>query len=187
MNVAEIIAKLRSQNDTTRSFDGNYQRPQPLPEAALADLRLPSGEPLPRDLATWLTYDGAWLGLIREGALAATPMRSWLTDLLSYLIENGDDEVDELREWIADDMGLDSPDAVSNDQVISWWIEQLPSPELADAFLIRLPSGDQDNLLMLEPGRNELRVLGFHKFIEFWWKYESFSSYLAHWFRFVER
>ena len=35
--------------------------------------------------------------------------------------------------------------------------------------------------------QQQLRVLGFHKFIELWWKYDTFADFLAHWFRFEER
>lgn len=170
-----------------RAPDHGEVQQTPADAAAVARLRLPTGEALPKDLATWLGYDASWLGLLQGGELVATPLRTWLTELLPIIAEEeGEDE--ELREWIRDDLPEPAEsESVSNEQVLAWWIEQLPSAELADIHMLRLPSGDQDALLMLEPGRSELRVLGFHKFIEFWWKYDTFADYLAHWFGFEAR
>lgn len=178
-----IVARIRAQGGLL-SFhwptlpdqdESQYNRPQPLQETY--KLRLPNGGAIPRDLATWLQFTASWPPLLdwsqpEAPSLQAMPLRQLLAEWAS------DEElVDEFLEDEVEDLGLSS-----ETEIVEWWIGLLPSRDLADVQVVQLPSGDQESLLILEEGREELRVLGCHKFIEFWWKNKTFGDYLRHWF-----
>ncbi len=182
MNMDEVIRRLKAQGDVGEGLFGEYHHPRPLAAEGLARLRLPTGEDLPPDLTAWLQYDASWLPLLgrsrKEPRLRATLLRSLLVTWAREVPY--DEDEDDVRFLISED----GDEAVSDDELVAHWIGILPQRRLADVHAVLLPSGDQQSLLMLEPGRRTLRVLGFHKNIELWWKYKSFAGYLAHYFGF---
>jgi hypothetical protein len=181
MSVHDVIERLRAQGDTGKAGAlPKYKNPKPLSEAALAALRLPTGEPVPPELAEWLRYDAPWLKLLDKDqkAFRSRPLRKVLEKWLKKMQASEDEDVEEELEELVEIVG---------DDVLGHWLKILPEPGLADVYAVEIPSaGDQEHLLMLEPGRPSVRVLGCHKRIEFWWKYPSFAAYLAHHFGFEE-
>ncbi|APR86088.1 Hypothetical protein A7982_11437 [Minicystis rosea] len=179
MSMKDVIGRLRAQGDVAKSHGKTYRSPKPLPAGVLAGLKLPTGEKLPADLVAWLQYDAAWFPLLKKDqkAFRSSPLRKTLQKWLDRMQESDDEDVEEELEELMEDVG---------DDVLGYWLKSLPEPSLADVHAVVLPSpgSDQEHLLMLEPGRKTLRVLGCHKRIEFWWKYESFAAYLAHVFGF---
>ena len=179
-----IVARIRADGDQLMfrwpslldQDESQYKKPQPLEDAN--KLRLPpNGAAMPADLTTWLQYTSSWPPLLDRGtaeaaSLLAMPLRETLTQWAS-----DSEVVEEFLEDEVEEFGL-----ASEEDIVNWWIGLLPSRDLADVYAVLLPSGDQECLLMLEEGRDELRVLGCHKFIEFWWKYKTFGEYLRHWF-----
>ena len=181
MSVSEVIEQLRAQGDVAKAgFHLEYEKPKPLPANALAALRLPGSEPVPADIAEWLRYDASWLRLLKKGdkAFRSKPLRQLLEKWLQKMRDSDDEDVQEELEELVELVG---------DDVLAHWLGILPDPALADVHAVEIPTaGDQEHLLMLEPGRKSLRVLGCHKRIEFWWKYDSFAAYLAHHFGFED-
>ena len=180
VSVGSVIERLHAQGDVAKAgYLPKYKKPTPIPAKRLATLRMPTGEPLPADLAEWLRYDASWLGLLKkkQKAFRAKPLRELLEATLNEMRESDDEDVEEELEELVEDLG--------DDDVLGFWLKSLPKPGLADVHAIVVPTaGDQEHFLMLEPGRKSLRVLGWHKRIEFWWKYDSFAAYLAHHFGF---
>jgi hypothetical protein len=181
MSVSDVIDRLRAQGNVGKAgFLHAYENPKRLPSKLLAALRLPKGEPLPADLAEWLRYDASWFKLLKKDqkAFRSRPLRKLLESWLKQMRESDDEDVEEELEELIELVG---------DDPLAYWLKSLPEPTLADVHAIVVPTaGDQEHLLMLEPGRKSLRVLGCHKRIEFWWKYDSFAAYLAHHFGFED-
>lgn len=158
--------------------------PAPLSAAAIAKLRGPSGMPIPEELAQWLSFDSKWLPLFnKKKQLNFVP----LVDLLQRFEqemredEDGQEELEELAEEVGpnDGDGLD---------VQKFWLELLPAPWLKTASVIELGTGEgsQEHFLTVDKD-NKIRILGFHKRIEFWWKYESMAEWIGHWFGLIEK
>jgi len=181
MSVTDVIERLRAQGDVAKAgFHLEYDRPKPLPAEAIAALELPGGGAVPDDLAEWLRYAGSWIPVLKKDKRTwrGKPLRKLLAKWLEDMRESDDEDVEEELEEIVEIVG---------DDVLGYWLSILPDKKLADVHAIEIPSaGDQENILMLEPGRNTLRVLGCHKRIEFWWKYPTFAGYLAHHFGFED-
>jgi hypothetical protein len=175
MSVTDVIARLRAQGNSVKRYSEEYENPQPLAASVVVALKLPTGESVPADLSEWLQYDASWFPVLEDDneSFRARPLRevleTWLDDMRDSDDEDVEEELEELEELVGDD-------------VLGYWLKSLPDPALADVHTVELPHPltDQEPLLMLEPGRESLRVLGCHKRIEFWWKYQSFAAYLAH-------
>ncbi len=128
----------------------------------------------------WLKYDASWFPLLKKGqnAFRSAPLHEILEKWLDEMQKSDDEDVEEELEEIVELVG---------DDVLGHWLKNLPDPSLSGVHAVELPTaGSQEHLLMLEPGRKSLRVLGCDKRIEFWWKYESFTAYLAHYFGFKD-
>lgn len=149
----------------------DLSRPAPAGARGARRLRLPDGSELPAELAAWLAYDAAWLPLLDPSAPLAAPRLN-----LSPLREI-------LARWLVTPVdGANDPADPSGAELLAAWIDLLPERGLAEAPSLELPmSGSQEHVLVLRPGR-EPRVLGCDRRYEFWWKYDSFGQFLAHWF-----
>ncbi|MFZ6179286.1 hypothetical protein [Nannocystis pusilla] len=171
MTVDDVVQRLRSGGDVGKSWYETYRDPRPLGPAALARLRLPGGSELPAELAAWLAYDAAWLPLLDPSAPLAAPRLN-----LSPLREI-------LARWLVTPAdGASDPADPSGAELLAAWIDLLPERGLVEAPSLELPmSGSQEHVLVLRPGRDP-RVLGCDRRYEFWWKYDSFGQFLAHWF-----
>ncbi|MDC3955517.1 hypothetical protein [Polyangium jinanense] len=169
----EVVEHLRRNGGRAKLWFGEFRDPKPLDASALSSLTLPDGRPLPPSLSTWLAYDATWFGLLPGSPprLAAKPLRDILMDWA-------------IASARAMPEGYEDPYPMTNEQVVESWIELLPDPAMADALAIELPGGDQDHILLFHRAHRdgEYPILGCHKRFEFWFKYESFGDFLAHYF-----
>lgn len=176
MTLSDTIAKLRAK-EMTLKVQGEDLPPLPLPPERVAALRLPDGSIPPSELLEWLAFDASWFGILRPGTseLAVCTVR----DILAAWAEpppreDGDD---------APPSGED----VSTEEVLAYFLENLPEPGLADKPAIELTyiPGSQEHVLVLDGDR--VRVLGCEKRFEFWWKYGSLDELVTHWFGLAPR
>lgn len=169
----EVVAYLRQSGGGWRGFYHEHRDPRPLDAAALASLTLPDRRPLPPSLSTWLAFDASWFNLVvgSPPRLNAKPLR----DILMDWAQAAASTVPE---------GYVDPYPMTDEQVVKAWIELLPDAAMADALAIALPAADQDHILLFHrEGRDgEHSILGCHKRFEFWFKYDSFGDFLAHYF-----
>ncbi|WAS91761.1 hypothetical protein [Nannocystis punicea] len=172
MTVDDVIRRLHSEGDVGKAWFHVHRDPRPLEREPLARLRLDDGSAPPEELTTWLAYDAAWFPLLDPSAPQDAPRLA----------------LRPLREILGRWAGApeDGPGDAA-EQLLAAWIDLLPESDLVDAVALELPrSGSQEHLLVLRPGR-ELRVLGCHQGYEFWWKYDGFAQFLAHYFGYEAR
>ncbi|MDI1451788.1 hypothetical protein [Polyangium sp. 6x1] len=173
----EVVAFLRRNGGRGTGWFHKHHDPKPLDASALASLTLPDGRPLPPSLSTWLAFDATWFDLVTGAPprLAARPLR----DILMGWAKAASSALPE---------GYEDPYPMTDEQVVQAWIDLLPAPEMADALAIELPPADQDHILLFHRAdrSGEYPILGCHKRYEFWFKYDSFGAFLAHYFGVAE-
>jgi len=175
MALTATIAKLRAQK-TTLNVGGEILLPSPLSPERVAALRLPGGSVPPSELLEWLAFDASWFGILRPGTseLAVRTVR----EILAAWAEPPPRD---------DDAPPQSGEDVSTEEVLAYFLGNLPEPGLADKPAIELTytPGSQEHVLVLDGDR--VRVLGCEKRFEFWWKYESLDELVTHWFGLAKR
>ncbi len=175
MRMSEVVGRLAADGDVGTAWSCEHRDPVPLSPDALSLLRMPDGSPLVDELATWLAYDASWLPLLDEtrSRFATRPLKAIFAEWAGAMMEG------QKRP-----RGGRGPRSAMD--LVRIWIDFLPSAALRDVPALLLPqSGSQAHVLMFEPGRSELRVLGSQQRFELWWKYQRFSDYAAHYFGFI--
>lgn len=176
MALADTIAQLRAQ-ETTLNVGGEVLPPSPLSPARVAALRLPDGSVPPSELLEWLAFDASWFGILRPGT-SELAVRTVREILAAWAEPPPRDD---------DDAPPPSGEDVSTQEVLAYFLENLPEPGLADKPAVELTyiPGSQEHVLVLDGER--VRVLGCEKRFEFWWKYGSLDELVRHWFGLARR
>lgn len=182
MDMPAIVKKVSQLDAKSRPF---YARkaPRPLSVESIAKLQGPDGKPLPAELATWLAFDASWLPLVapKRKKLAFEPLEGLLARYAREMEAADQEFIEELQE----DLGKEEVD------LLDFWTELLGEKKRRlpglDAKVIELGCGEgsQEHFLTVDKN-NKVKILGFHKRIEFWWKYDSLSALVAHWFLDIE-